>query len=367
MSTCPPLARDRLIGLADASKNLVKVMEEKKAIPKRMPRRCCKNLARIADTIGRMLDVDIFPWVASKATPTEEERHRALTIVADRLCGAVSDPIIRNAQEKRQLAMIAEYLEKRGYRQHAHPAGVPLDQMEPGTFAFRMIVVVGSQLKVNIPIDVVIQRKMPKPGRLPILIEAKSAGDFTNTNKRRKEEAVKIAQLAAGLRQGRGIHPLPLRLLPQRLSWLRGRRGHRLDMGTPDQRPGPAGDMTVLDAEAKRQAIQERLDAARSAAERNRLGQFATPPQLALDIARYALRRWQDRAEAASFLDPAIGSGSFYSALRQTFPAQAIADACGVEIDPRFADAARELMGRLGPARDPGRFHDARCRTGSTI
>jgi hypothetical protein len=58
-----------------------------------------------------------------------------------------------------------------------------------------MNVVVGTQLKVNIPIDVVIQRRTPKPSGLPILIEAKSAGDFTNTNKRRKEEAVKIAQL----------------------------------------------------------------------------------------------------------------------------------------------------------------------------
>src|SRR5262249_55472829 len=108
MSTCPPLARDRLIGLASASKNLVKVMEEKKAIPLRMPAAVLQeNLARIADTISRMLDADIFPWIASQARPTAEERHRASTIVADRLCGAVSDPIIRNAQEKRQLAMIA--------------------------------------------------------------------------------------------------------------------------------------------------------------------------------------------------------------------------------------------------------------------
>ena len=44
--------------------------------------------------------------------------------------------------------------------------------------------------------DVAIQRQTPpRPGRLPILIEEKSAGDFTNTNKRRKEEAVRIAQL----------------------------------------------------------------------------------------------------------------------------------------------------------------------------
>ncbi len=32
-------------------------------------------------------------------------------------------------------------------------------------------------------------------GELPLLIEAKSAGDYTNTNKRRKEEAIKINQL----------------------------------------------------------------------------------------------------------------------------------------------------------------------------
>lgn len=30
---------------------------------------------------------------------------------------------------------------------------------------------------------------------MPILIEAKSAGDFTNVNKRRKEEAAKMQQL----------------------------------------------------------------------------------------------------------------------------------------------------------------------------
>ncbi len=106
--------------------------------------------------------------------------------------------------------------------------------------------------------------------------------------------------------------------------------------------------MTVLDAEARRQAIQDRLDAARSAAGRNRLGQFATPPQLALAIARYAFRRWQGRDDVVSFLDPAIGSGSFYSAMRRTFPARAIGDACGVEIDPRFAAAARELWGGSG-------------------
>lgn len=34
-----------------------------------------------------------------------------------------------------------------------------------------------------------------EPNDFPLLIEAKSAGDFTNTNKRRKEEAIKVTQL----------------------------------------------------------------------------------------------------------------------------------------------------------------------------
>ena len=37
--------------------------------------------------------------------------------------------------------------------------------------------------------------KEAKAGEFPIFFEAKSAGDFTNTNKLRKEEAMKMAQL----------------------------------------------------------------------------------------------------------------------------------------------------------------------------
>ncbi len=112
----------------------------------------------------------------------------------------------------------------------------------------------------------------------------------------------------------------------------------------------------MIDTEAQRQLTQRRLDEARTATDRNRLGQFATPPGLALDIARYALELWQGRTTAATFLDPAIGTGSFYSALRQVFPPEAIADACGVEIDPAFADAARRLWAGAGLRVIPGDF-----------
>ena len=112
----------------------------------------------------------------------------------------------------------------------------------------------------------------------------------------------------------------------------------------------------MLELESKRRIIQERIDSAKTATERNRLGQFATPPNLALDIARYALNLWQFRSDAASFLDPAIGSGSFYSAFRQTFPTRIIADACGVELDESFADAARNLWETSGLRIIPGDF-----------
>lgn len=195
MATCPPLARDRLIGLAYAAKNVVNVMEKGKLPVRMRASDLADNLTRISETIKRMLDHDIFPWLENKQTADDEERHRAATIVADRLCGAVSDPIIRNAQEQRQLAYMAEFLEERGYKQKPHPASDPIREMEPGTFSFRTNVVVGDSRKVNIPIDLVIQPKTRRPSRVPILIEAKSAGDFTNVNKRRKEEAMKVHQL----------------------------------------------------------------------------------------------------------------------------------------------------------------------------
>ncbi|MBU6267066.1 MAG: XamI family restriction endonuclease [Sphingomonadales bacterium] len=50
---------------------------------------------------------------------------------------------------------------------------------------------------INIPIDAVIMPHTRATGLLPVFFEAKSAGDFANTNKRRKEEAQKMNQLRA--------------------------------------------------------------------------------------------------------------------------------------------------------------------------
>ncbi len=201
MATCPPLAVDRLIGLAGVPGSMVKRMEEEKKLPVRMADNLLdRELAKIAAIIGRMADPDIFVWLDKKTAPTMTEVHRAATIVADRLCGAVANPIIRNAQEKRQLAAIKSWLETREYTQLTSGEGTRFDAMPAGTFSFRMNVPVKLEdgvRNVNIPIDAVIMPKKAEADQLPIFIEAKSAGDFTNTNKRRKEEAVKIAQLRA--------------------------------------------------------------------------------------------------------------------------------------------------------------------------
>lgn len=201
MCTAPPLAVDRLIGLADARKNLVGRMEDGKLPPRMGAAELNAELTKICRIISKLLDRDIFPWLDALKEPAEHERNRASTIVADRLCSAVANPIIRNAQEQRQLKLVGDWLDARGYKKQSHPGAKLLTEMEAATYSFRMNVTVGKALKVNIPVDVVIQPKKLRRDRLPVLIEAKSAGDFTNTNKRRKEEATKIHQLQAAYGQ----------------------------------------------------------------------------------------------------------------------------------------------------------------------
>ena len=80
--------------------------------------------------------------------------------------------IVRNAQEKRQLALIEEYLTNQGYRKAEHASGASITQMEPGTFGFRMNVLVTpskTETKtVKIPIDAVVQPKSAVLPNLPI-------------------------------------------------------------------------------------------------------------------------------------------------------------------------------------------------------
>lgn len=199
MCTAPPLARDRLIGLAGVTPGLVRRMELQAELPPRMNEAALQEeLSRVIETLKRLIDDDLLPWLnASKVKPTGAVLHRAATIVADRLCGAVADPIIRNAQEQRQLATIRAWLEARGYQHLSAGTLQALDELRPGQFVLHFNLPINQRggRRVNVPMDVVI-RPRNQPRTAPVLLlETKSAGDFANTNKRRKEEATKHSQL----------------------------------------------------------------------------------------------------------------------------------------------------------------------------
>lgn len=77
------------------------------------------------------------------------------------------------------------------------------------------------------------------------------------------------------------------------------------------------------------------------------MGQFATSPALAADILRYAAAVL-DENNPVRFIDPAIGTGSFYSALLDVFPKKRIACATGYEMDPHYGVPAVQLWGQTG-------------------
>lgn len=101
-------------------------------------------------------------------------------------------------------------------------------------------------------------------------------------------------------------------------------------------------DNTLDDIEEHRISLQVRLDAQKTQADRNRLGQFATPTLLARDILSYARALLPPR-EGVRFFDPAFGTGAFYSAARKVFQKNQIKEALGFEIDPHYGTPAASL------------------------
>ena len=128
----------------------------------------------------------------------------------------------------------------------------------------------------------------------------------------------------------------------------------------------------MTNREEHRLAVQAELDAAKDQAERNRMGQFATPTELALEILEYA-RQEMDGTPAVRFIDPAVGTGSFFSALLRVFPTDRVTGAVGYEIDPHYGEPATRLWNdtildlRLGdftlapPPSDGDRFNLLIC------
>lgn len=123
-----------------------------------------------------------------------------------------------------------------------------------------------------------------------------------------------------------------------------------MDLGTSNRRSYETrpliADLSI--AEETRLAEQIRLDALKSPTERNMLGQFATPPHLAGDIACLAADLWAGRMDRIRFLEPAVGSGCFYSALLHVIDRNQFESAKGVEMDPEFSKIADEIWRPFG-------------------
>lgn len=190
MTASPSLARDRLAGFADVPRGHLKTLEEGKIVTsKGKPTAAAASLPSIARTMSRLVDPALAPWLEEKRRPHDSELNYFRAVVTDRLAAADAEPILRNTQEERQLDKAVEYLEARGYR---NEKPTTLKRMMPGTYALRFTVRADD---TNIPVDLVLQPKSADEGDLPIMIEAKSAGDYANTNKRRKEESDKLKHL----------------------------------------------------------------------------------------------------------------------------------------------------------------------------
>ena len=195
MTTAPPLAQDRLAGLSYISRNILKTLECGK-LPKKISHEDMHSiLEKVLTVIIAMIDRELFPWMNGRHI-TSQLRNRSAAIIADRLTGVLSDPIIRNEQEIRQLKSISHFLEENGYSYIESGSFADFKNMPEKSFSFHVNipVMLNDKKSINIPVDVAIKREADK-GIFPLLIECKSAGDFTNTNKRRKEEAIKISQL----------------------------------------------------------------------------------------------------------------------------------------------------------------------------
>lgn len=114
-------------------------------------------------------------------------------------------------------------------------------------------------------------------------------------------------------------------------------------MGTQNKRSRATGDLIL--AEAERRKLQIIIDNSKSIENRRRFGQFSTPYELAQEIISYGLTLQVEKE--ISFLEPAIGTGVFYSALLSECGRQSksIKKAIGIELDHDFYAASHELWG----------------------
>ena len=111
-----------------------------------------------------------------------------------------------------------------------------------------------------------------------------------------------------------------------------------------------------MDIEKRRVILQTSLDKGKTKESRNVLGQYSTPYRLANDIVCY-VRQLVGRSDL-SMLEPAIGTGAFYSAFINCFGKDN--PAMGYEIDPYYYTPAKKLWAGYGIEFRQGDFLEER-------
>ncbi len=105
---------------------------------------------------------------------------------------------------------------------------------------------------------------------------------------------------------------------------------------------------TLQQIESDRQSAQTKLDSLKSASERNKMGQYATPFSLAREIVEFVKDTYFAETNKIRFLDPAAGTGAFFSALLHAFPKTRIENAVGIELDSQIASITKHLWREWG-------------------
>ena len=82
MCTAPPIARDRLIGLAGVSKSMVGTMEKDGRIPPKMnDADRDSNLEAMGKTLTALADPVLFPWIKKGRKPDQAEAQDRKSVV----------------------------------------------------------------------------------------------------------------------------------------------------------------------------------------------------------------------------------------------------------------------------------------------
>lgn len=152
-------------------------------------------LSDVVSLLEKELDESLATWILEKRNPSKDELSRSVIVAADRILRRSTSTELRYKHEPRQLDKLKTFLRSRNFVE-VSSTGIadPRNDMEPGTYAFRVNIdgttIDGVTLKQNV--DTLIMPISKSNNVLPIFLEAKSMTDEVNPNKRQKEEAQKV-------------------------------------------------------------------------------------------------------------------------------------------------------------------------------